>query len=239
MDSEPQRQSSLILGLRAFIMLAGLVAVPLAAIFGSSLPDLFKEFGTKPSEDMGDPVAWNTTLGATQVEAPRFEPFALPPAANTAPASQMTPTPQHGDRNPPVTIAASQSLSTPNPFAIQNQQPVGMPFTGHPQAVEAPRSAAPPAVEAPTRASYEAPAAIPPGPERFTWMERRLRDLGATYYLLEAWGGDGGLFRFHCKMAIAGNAQLNRHFEATDPDPLRAMERVLLQVEAWRAGRQP
>jgi hypothetical protein len=67
-------------------------------------------------------------------------------------------------------------------------------------------------------------------------MERRLRELGANYYLLEAWGVEGGLFRFHCKMGVAGNAETNRQFEATDPDPLRAMERVLAQVEAWHGG---
>ncbi len=76
-------------------------------------------------------------------------------------------------------------------------------------------------------------------PDRFTLMERRLRELGATYYLLETWGNESEHYRFHCKMAIANNATHTRQFEATDTDPLRAMGRVVEQVEAWRTGRIP
>ncbi len=74
-------------------------------------------------------------------------------------------------------------------------------------------------------------------PERFTTMEHRLREYGATYYLLETWGNEGDLYRFHCKMAIGNNPNYTRHFEATDHDALKAMAAVLEKVEAWRAGR--
>jgi len=74
-------------------------------------------------------------------------------------------------------------------------------------------------------------------PDRFTVMERRLRENGATYYLLETWGNEGELYRFHCKMAIGNNPNYTRHFEATDRDALKAMAQVLERVEAWRAGR--
>ena len=72
---------------------------------------------------------------------------------------------------------------------------------------------------------------------RFTRIERRLRQLGATYYLLESWGTENQLFRFHCRMAIADRPHQNRYFEATDKDPLEAMERVLQEVQRWRFGR--
>ena len=75
-------------------------------------------------------------------------------------------------------------------------------------------------------------------PDRFTAMERKLREYGATYYLLETWGNEGELYRFHCKMAIGNNPHYTRHFEATDRDALRAMNQVLERVESWRAGRQ-
>jgi hypothetical protein len=39
-------------------------------------------------------------------------------------------------------------------------------------------------------------------------------------------------------MAIGGNANYNRYFEATDVDPIRVMSKVLKEVEAWRGGRQ-
>ena len=76
---------------------------------------------------------------------------------------------------------------------------------------------------------------------QFRRMERRLRELGATYYLLETWGSSGDRYRFFCKMAIAGTADYNRNriFQATAGDPLHAMQDVLEQVEQWRAGRQP
>ena len=62
--------------------------------------------------------------------------------------------------------------------------------------------------------------------------------LGATYYLLESWGNAGNLYRFHVKMALAGNPSYNRHFAATDADPITAMRHVLSEVEAWRNGQQ-
>jgi hypothetical protein len=76
---------------------------------------------------------------------------------------------------------------------------------------------------------------------QFRRMERRLRELGATYYLLETWGSSGDRYRFFCKMAISGTADYNRNriFQATAGDPLHAMQDVLEQVEQWRAGRQP
>ena len=67
-------------------------------------------------------------------------------------------------------------------------------------------------------------------------IERRLRGLGATYYLLERWGDDELLYRFHCKIAIANNHQHNRHYEAIDTEPLEAMTSVLRQVEIWRSA---
>lgn len=89
----------------------------------------------------------------------------------------------------------------------------------------------------PGASSAAPPASTPPASgDLFSSIQIRLRELGATYYLLETWGQDGSLYRFHCKMTLAGNSRHNRHFEATEADPLLAMQRVLEQVEAWRAG---
>ncbi len=77
----------------------------------------------------------------------------------------------------------------------------------------------------------------PEQPDRFRMMERKLREYGAVYYLLETWGTEGELYRFHCRMAITNNPNYTRHFEATDRDALKAMSQVLARVEAWRAGR--
>lgn len=71
----------------------------------------------------------------------------------------------------------------------------------------------------------------------FSAVTQRLRDLGATYYLLETWGRNGELYRFHCKMAVAGSNSYTRHFEATNADAAMAMRLVLEQVETWRSAR--
>ena len=73
--------------------------------------------------------------------------------------------------------------------------------------------------------------------DRFTYIQTRLRELGATYYLLENWGSDGQYFRFHCRMAVGGSQGYTRHFEATESDALKAMARVLEEVESWRGSR--
>jgi len=77
------------------------------------------------------------------------------------------------------------------------------------------------------------------GADRFKQLERRLRDLGVTYYLLETWGTGAVQYRFHCKVSVAGNPNHTRPFDATDDDPIRAMQQVVDQVEKWRTGTRP
>lgn len=96
------------------------------------------------------------------------------------------------------------------------------------------RTAGQPGAEAPAGQSIPTQ---PEQPDRFRMMERKLREYGAVYYLLETWGTEGELYRFHCRMAITNNPNYTRHFEATDRDALKAMSQVLARVEAWRAGR--
>lgn len=74
--------------------------------------------------------------------------------------------------------------------------------------------------------------------EQMQSFQRRLHDLGATYLLLETWGSRQQLYRCFCKVAIGGNPNFTRHFEATDPDPLRALAVVTEHVEQWQQGRQ-
>ncbi len=79
-----------------------------------------------------------------------------------------------------------------------------------------------------------APLASPTVGEPFAEQFARLQQLGAQYYLLETWGAQPGLYRFHCKMSLAGNSGYVRHFEATDSDPSEAVAKVVTEVEAWR-----
>ena len=88
----------------------------------------------------------------------------------------------------------------------------------------------------PSPAAPQPNAQPPAAVDQFVYVQQRLRQLGATYYLLEAWGSDRQLYRFYCKMAVGGNASYTRYFEATDSNPLQAMAQVLQQVETWCSG---
>ncbi|GEM_PF-5078233 len=64
-------------------------------------------------------------------------------------------------------------------------------------------------------------------------IEARLRELGAVYYILEAFRADDKrVYRFSAEIAQGSGAQIPRHFEAIDADPLAAMLTVLRDVEA-------
>jgi hypothetical protein len=111
---------------------------------------------------------------------------------------------------------------------------------------KATRSAAPPG-ENPNPAALAAPpgrfkvqqnmppidAAGPEGPQadRLLGLLQRLQRLGAVHYRLERSGEQGGQYWFHCD--VPGS---NQPFVASDVDPVRTTERVVQQVEAWRAS---
>lgn len=67
--------------------------------------------------------------------------------------------------------------------------------------------------------------------------EQRLRAMGVKYYRLEPWGGDGAMFRCSCNVPFSPSGRATRHFDAMESSPSRALEAVIQQVEAWRAGR--
>ena len=70
-----------------------------------------------------------------------------------------------------------------------------------------------------------------PGHSRYQEIQDRLKQLGATYLLLEAWDEERRWYRFRCELPF-GQARRIRRFEVTDVDPLLAMEQVLTRVEA-------
>ncbi len=185
-------QSSTGVVFRAIVMLACLVAIPLIAMFGRSLPELFtpvRNGGQRPSL----PLAHNPTNGPSQ-----FEPTV---------ATQL----QSG----PVPFGVTTRPSTPSVVAVG--------YNGPAAPAERPRTTA-------------GDVAARGTTDRFTLVDGRLRELGATHCLLESWGDAGLLYRFRCEVALGENPGLTRHFEATDPHASQAMAEVLQQVETWRTG---
>ena len=153
-----------------------------------------------------------------------------------------------GTRLPSIIQSSIQRLVPPEsaplkgPEAAQmNPQPISQagPFSLETQPARAPaRDQAMPQPLLPPKASENTRSDGPAVPERsdFRHIERQLRELGATYYLLERWGEQDGLYRFQCRVAVTDDAQLVRHFEATGSQPLDAMRTVLGDIQSWRSG---
>jgi len=169
--------SSATTALRAFVMLACAVAIPVLAMSGASWSEILKKFQNLHCPAILDLASASTSTSAPLNEAPRFAPrgsaVGLQPAPIAAPA---------------LPVAPAETAST---------------------------------------------AVVP---SSYSKIQERLQKLGATYYVLESWGNDQQLYRFYCKMAVAGNADYVHCFEATHSDPLQAMQQVLQQVETWRGG---
>ncbi len=257
-------ESSTVLAFRIFVMLSCLIIVPMAAIFGSAFPDVVKTVlvdrivawstgkpadsnkATAAAEGFSEVTpsgnANPAPQGAGPWEAPRWG-----TPGNESAAWQQAPAAGHNGvvaAGAPTAFQGGGNQSAS--FAAPNDSfraPAAAP--GHERAATDDPQRLPPVVAAPAASDpsgqpiVQTTAGAPEQPDRFTAMERRLREYGAIYYLLETWGNDGELYRFHCRMAIANNPSYTRHFEATDRDALKAMAQVLARVEAWRAGRLP
>jgi hypothetical protein len=230
-------QSSAVVTLRAMVMLLCLVLVPLAAIFGSGLPKALNSLvqgGGVPhfarvrneADDARARGGDAPIFAAPAAAASTAEPAPLPGHPNGA-GSLWAPhavPPGDTDRGPPADVHRLP-FSQRSPTAEDQSSAVLVGASAEPVASL-------PAGAGPTNAAAAANGS-------FEQIEHRLRDLGATYYLLETWGTTNQQYRFHCKVPVPGNPQNTQQFDATDDDPIRAMRRVLEQVEQYRSGAQP
>ena len=223
-------QSSLTVAVRAFVMLGCLVVIPLVAVFGDAFPGVVDQVLGMwwPPGPPADTVA--------AAEAPLFEPLlrspsSAPPAPGAFAPGADAPPPQFGVPDPAGGVTCDSEGCSVLPASYEAA--AGMPPRGyggnpspHSNAFSEPR--VPPA----DRQFAASP------PDRFQAIRQRLKELGSTYVLLESWGDEQELFRFYCKVAVAGNPHYAYRFEATSSDPLAAMAKVLQQVEAWRTARR-
>ena len=240
-------QSSTVVMFRALVMLVCLIAIPLAALFSSSLPAVVKAAregrwptlaelkgpATPPQSALTEPppfVASSTSAPAPQgVAAATAGDFKRQSEPAGAPAL-LPRFPGTGADRPPSEVV-SAGFETPIDPTKPSERAVMPPErpTGYTKAVESPGTLG----QNPATASPQQPGTTDP----FSSVLDRIRQMGATYYLLESWGDQKREFRFYCRMAIGGNSQYTRSFWSIDTDPCRAMGQVLEQVEAWRSGR--
>ena len=133
--------------------------------------------------------------------------------------------------------SAPESGTGPLKVAVANAGGTGGPFqpsrwTAHPDstgaAVDGPWPDVPP----------EGVSGLSGSSEPLAAMEQRLRQMGATSYRLETWGQGVRRFRFQCRVAADPTTGWARHFEATDPQPVQAVAKVLASVECWLQARK-
>ena len=223
-------QSTTTIACRALVMVFCLIAIPLAALFGKSLPDIINALG------------WGTTPVSAREQggdAPLF-------ITNIPDAAAAPDTPVGGFENGSVSWAQSVPRPTESPKLPQGMQTVQASFTE-----PAPRygGSAGAIDRVPTSRPGERPIVpVAVGTSgggtsggRFEQIQKRLLGLGATYSRLESFGSGRQFFRFQCEMPIvaagAGGAGAVRHFEATSVNSLDAMESVLAEIDSWMTNK--
>ncbi len=240
-------------------MLACLAVVPVVALYGKQIQEFARvvwdtyqtRIHTQASNSAdaagGNAPPW-TAPSTTGQTADHTSP------AGGWPTSTATGEPQHlsAPWSQPSALPAGTTNERPAQAGTAPNEVQQASFTGSPSANgsgDAARSAAANLPAAYTQSTGDSPSAVAAQNSaegtnctvEFRRIEQRLRELGATYYLLDTWGRNGDRYRFLCRMALTGNTDLgaDRIFFATDSDPLRAMQNVLQQVEQWRSGRSP
>ncbi len=216
MGGDLDMQSSSVVTFRALIMLSCLVAVPLAAVFGTSLPEVVSAIlaGQWP----GNSDSPDGAIG----DGPRFEPVMPGEMASMVPPRRMPPAVE-GHPLPRPLPSAPSLPSSPVAWDAPNGPTAATPGVV-PIGYETP--------VVPGRAintSVQTPVSV----DRFTYIQNRLRQLGATYFLLEMFEGreEEERYRFHCCIPVGGNPSYTRKYEALDSSPIGAMAGVLAQVE--------
>jgi hypothetical protein len=212
-------QSSAMMAVRAMTLLICLAAVPLLAIFGKSLPAVVKSFlhsytnSARPphtSADRTDPPVFRPGLLASK---PEHDLQTGTPAVDGAKSKNVGVLP--AQPLVPIDTAVHRPDSSTAALISRNAQTSTVSSAG----------------QTPSKAGF------PPG--YFQEAELRLRQLGATYYLLETLDADAGQYRFFCKVALGPNQDDTLAFFATDRDPLAAMQQVVRQIEGWRTHAHP
>ncbi|MCA9099649.1 MAG: hypothetical protein R3C10_06290 [Pirellulales bacterium] len=249
MSEKSAEPGSLVVLLRALVMFVFLVGLPGVAVIKGSFPELADRLAVRGREVLAALTAQvSQAHGAASTtqetgEATLRTEFAPMTIQSDQPAPSIPPEfaaqmPQPGPVPLPTGLPepmpiGDHSMTTADALAVQGFAAVpgrSLP-AGYGAAIDVPSGG---------DAAYAVPEATGVGPaapldpqlaERLTGV---LRDNGATYYRLERWGDDGRLYRFQCKMAVGGNPQVNRHFEATDADANRAIQRVVENVRQWQ-----
>lgn len=262
-SSEPTKFTKL----RTAIIVVSMIVMPLCAVVGVKMPKFLNDLTTESVGVSGTatgtdaktkPIAKGTgTAAKTPKPRDRTPPKPLDEAESLAEAER-----RHGSlasNNEPVFPKTSSYAALTAASAPSANSDVRAGASGVSQAVALESYVGGSTSETTAPVGFDTPGAIRPLPpadesarattapssggagaaDQFSQIQSRLKALGATHYTLETWGPGGNSYRFQCRMAAGHSADYTRQFEATDTDPLRTMQTVLDEVEAWKAGRLP
>jgi hypothetical protein len=245
-------QSSTVAAFRALVMLICLILIPVAAFCGSSFPAVVKAIQDGRWPALADFRGPSAPPASPALEAPRF----ISPVVINAP--QATPKtsgfsnpalgllPSETPRSPVITANYNAPISTPAPgeagqstnFPQNKDSAIGLnrglsPVpTGVGNLLSLNHPAVPARLDDPASPAGTTSSSFPT--DQFKYVQDRLRQLGATYYLLETCGNEKREFRFYCRMSIGGDPRVTKSFSCFDCDPLKAMTQVLKLVEDWQ-----
>jgi len=135
------------------------------------------------------------------------------------------------DANPENPSAPSELMG----HASSKERPTTQPPPEMALGYKRPPQQTPPVVVSPARVPRN-PAAVPA--ESLTWQAavRRLNELEIRNFRLEP-GQQSESFVFICSYTLPDNPRVSYRFEAEADEPLRAVEKVLSQIDAWLAAR--
>jgi len=244
-------QSSTVAAFRALVMLICLLLVPVAALCGGSFPAVIKAIqngrwptladfrgpsGPPPSQATDAPRFVSPTAATLPQVAPKTSGFSVPGvgyAGFRMPDSSVMGASYDSPVDPPTARTPGQSTSfTQNrgPATASNRglSPVP-PGAGN----LLPLDSSTASLHFDDRGSS---AASTEANDQFKQVLDRLKQLGATYFVLEPCGDQEGEYRFYCRMSIGGNRRVTKPFCCFDCDPLKAMAHVLKDVEVWQTG---
>jgi hypothetical protein len=248
-------QSSTVAAFRAVIMLVCLIMIPVAAFCGSSFPAVLKAIESGRCPTLADFRGPSGPPPAQSSEAPRYiAPAAAAPQPGDPKLAGFSGRPggletiQQGESAAPGVIHANflapvgstrpterQDLSTSFPQSKDTSPSHGLTPVSRDGRLTPPE-------QLPTTdrngdpASQVGTSSNTSANNQLMVVVKRLQELGATYFVLELCGDQKDSFRFFCKMSIGGNPQVTKPFWSFDRDPLKAMMRVLKQVEESQIG---
>lgn len=219
-----QTHSTFIIYCRAIFIIVAVLSLPAIAVFWNAIPWPSKAVAQTNKHAVIDDEATSYRSLESKTDAPQEltnekRPFPTPLNDTNLPLPTDT---------PPLPSPISQaSYFTPPQSPVASATPA-MPLPTR----QIPANAA--VIPMPVRAAAEpAYASQATSQEGFATLEEELKHLGAHFYRLQTWGSAGDLYRFSCYVGAPGNERYQKHFQAIDANPHRAMRQVIDEIKAW------